>query len=152
MDKKEKGCCGNHDHDHGQGCCGNHGEDKKEKGCCGHDHDHNHDHGQGCCGHDHDHEEGCCDEQNTITLSLDNGDEMVCDVLAIFSIDDEEVEYIALLPQGKEDVLIYLFKEDEEGIDLENIEDDAEFERVSKYFMEEFIQEDFENEEEEEEN
>lgn len=145
MDKKEKGCCGNHGHEEG-GCCSNgsheHKHEHKEGGCCGgHGHDHGHKEG-GCCGHDHDH-----DHENTITLSLDSGEEMVCEVLTIFSIDDDKVEYIALLPKEKEDVLLYRFHEEGDEIELENIEDDAEFEKVSKYFMEQFIEDEAEIEE-----
>jgi uncharacterized protein YrzB (UPF0473 family) len=44
-----------------------------------------HNHGSGCgCGHDHEH------EHDSITLSLDDGTELNCIVLEIFTVDDKE--------------------------------------------------------------
>lgn len=108
---------------------------------------HNH---QGCCGnHDHDHE-GCCgghghdEEPITLDLSLEDGRDVKCEVVGVF--EEEEQEYIALLPlegQGEEEgkVLLYRFFEEGEEVNLENIEDDAEFEKVSKAFWEIFGEE-----------
>ncbi len=82
-----------------------------------HNHEHNHDHD---CGHEH------------ITLTLDDGSEIECHVLGIFEVED--VEYIALLPIGEEEVFLYRYEEDEEGMELINIEDDEEFEIVAEAF------------------
>ncbi|GAA4499375.1 peptidylprolyl isomerase [Pseudaeromonas paramecii] len=56
-----------HGHVHGGGCCGGHDHDHGDEGCCGgHGHDHGHEHGgEGCCGgHGHQHaeeeEHQCC--------------------------------------------------------------------------------------------
>lgn len=118
-----------------------------ENGCdCGHDHDHKHEHGQeGCgCGHDHDHG----DHPDVITLTLDNDEEMECVVLGIFDV--EGAEYIALLPHDSEDVFIYLYSEDEKGdVQLENIESEEDFEKVSAVFLEIIEEEGIEEEEEE---
>ncbi len=79
--------------------------------------------------HDHDHEH--------IYLTLDDDTEIECHVLGTFEVDD--VEYIALTPiDGEEEVYLYRFEEDENGIDLINIEDDEEFETVSEAFYELF--------------
>ena len=69
------------------------------------------------------------DNNDQITLTLEDGSELVCDVIAIFPVDDKN--YIALLPQGDDpDAEIFLYRFEEKGeddIDLINIEDDDEF-------------------------
>ncbi len=93
-----------------------------------------HNHGDGCgCGHDHEH------EHDTITLSLDDGTELNCIVLDIFTVDDKE--YIALQPEeGEEEddnVFLYRFiQEGDEDPQLLNIDDDDEFEAVADAFEE----------------
>lgn len=93
----------------------------------------------GCgCGHDHDHVEEEM-EMETLTLTLDDDTEMECGILGVFSVDGiEEKEYIALLPMEDETVLLYEYKEDEEGIELLNIESDDDFEKVSNAFYDLF--------------
>ncbi|MBM7614197.1 DUF1292 domain-containing protein [Alkaliphilus hydrothermalis] len=106
---------------------------------CGHNHEHegeelnNHHHEHGCgCGHQHNLE----DEYESIRLMLDDEREMECFVLEIFTIGDDEQEYIALLPKGEESVLLYRFNEDaEDEPQLINIEDEEEFQKVSEVFM-----------------
>ena len=97
----------------------------------------------GCgCGHDHDHvhEEM---EMETLTLTLDDDTELECGILGVFSVDGiEGKEYIALLPLEDETVLLYEYKEDEEGIELLNIESDEDFDKVSAAFGELFDDED----------
>ena len=97
-----------------------------------HEHDENCDCG---CGHDHE-EEG----YETITLTLDDDSEMVCIVLGIFECEGND--YIALLPEDEEDgedVFIYKYKEvNEEEVELDVIESEEEFEKVSKNFEEIF--------------
>ena len=77
-------------------------------------------------------------ERNVITLDLDDGSQVVCEVMAIFSAGD--YEYIALLPEKEiadGEVLIYRFFEAEDGSPiLENIETDEEFELVAEAFDE----------------
>ena len=98
-----------------------------------------HQHDENCecgCGHDHDYEEG----YQTLTLTLEDDSEMVCIVLGIFECEGNE--YIALLPENEEDgedVFIYKYKEiNEEEVELDTIESEEEFEKVSKTFEEIF--------------
>lgn len=76
----------------------------------------------------------------TVTLTLDNDEELECEVVSIFETGDRE--YISLLPLGGEEeengeVFIYRFKLSEDGEpDLENIEDDAEYEMAADAFDE----------------
>ena len=79
-------------------------------------------------------------ESLTVTLTLDNDEELECDVLTIFETDGRQ--YIALLPlndEGQnEDGQIYLYRliDNGEGEEpgLENIMEDEEFDRVSEAF------------------
>ena len=97
-----------------------------------------HEHDENCdCGCDHDHEE---EGYETITLTLDDDSEMVCIVLGIFECEGND--YIALLPENEEDgedVFIYKYKEvNEEEVELDVIESEEKFEKVSKTFEEIF--------------
>lgn len=77
-------------------------------------------------------------EEGTVTLSLDDGTEIECAIIAIFPCGDKD--YIALLPLDDPDtdeVFLYRYNEDENGEpSLDDIEDDDEFERVSDAFDE----------------
>ena len=77
---------------------------------------------------------------STKSFTLEDGSELICDVLAIFPVDGKD--YIALLPQGDDpDAEIFLYRFEEKGdddIDLINIEDDDEFERIADIFDDEF--------------
>ena len=88
-------------------------------------------------------------ESLTVTLTLDNDEELECAVLTIFETEGQE--YIALLPLNEDgnsdDGQVYLYRfinngEDAEP-DLENIEDDAEFDHVSEAFNEWMEEQDF---------
>ena len=81
------------------------------------------------------------DEEATVTLTLEDGSELECSVLAIFPVQDKQ--YIALVPMTEEDdseegdVYLYRFTEFEDGeIELGNIEDDDEYEAVADAFDE----------------
>lgn len=95
--------------------------------------------GCGCgCGHDHDHEEDVMDLE-TMFLTLDDDTEVECGILGIFSVEGlEGKEYIALLPLEDDTVLLYEYKEVGEEIQLDVIEDDDEFDKVSAAFDELF--------------
>ena len=79
-------------------------------------------------------------ESLTVTLTLENNEELECAVLNIFEADEKE--YIALLPLDENgdntDGQIYLYRfidnGEEEEPGLENIEEDEEFDRVSAIF------------------
>ncbi|WP_058486762.1 DUF1292 domain-containing protein [Defluviitalea phaphyphila] len=85
--------------------------------------------GEECCGHDHEHEE-------VIYLTLEDDTELKCDIIGTFEVDNKD--YIALLPEGEDQVLLYEYKEDENGLEILNIEDDEEFDKVSEAFMDAF--------------
>lgn len=107
----------------------------------------------------HDHDENCnCNEEldhDTVTLTLEDDTEIVCDIICTFPCNDKE--YIALLPQesGEDgEVFLYQFvQSDDEEFELIHIEDDEEFEAVSDAFDEFLDSEEFDEmfEEEEEE-
>lgn len=88
-------------------------------------------------------------ESITVTLTLDNDEELECDVLTIFQSDGKQ--YIALLPlndEGEnEDGQIYLYRLIDRGEGeepgLENIMEDEEFDRVSEAFNDWMEQQDF---------
>lgn len=79
-------------------------------------------------------------ESLTVTLTLENDEELECAVLTIFESDGRE--YIALLPLDEngdsDDGQVYLYRFIDNGEDeepgLENILEDEEFERVSEAF------------------
>lgn len=79
-------------------------------------------------------------EEMTVTLTLDDGTELECVVLTIFTAGERD--YIALLPMdGPEaeegEVYLYRYFEKEDGQpDLQNIEDDEEYEIVADAFDE----------------
>ena len=84
------------------------------------------------------------EEPIILNITLEDGTEMPSEVIGIFDV--EEIEYIALLPKDREEVLLYRYKElNDEEIDLQNIESDEEFEKVSSEFWSIF-EEDFEEE------
>ena len=88
-------------------------------------------------------------ESLTVTLTLENNEELECAVLNIFQADEKE--YIALLPLDENgdntDGQIYLYRfidnGEEEEPGLENIEEDEEFDRVSAIFNEWLDTQDF---------
>lgn len=103
------------------------------------------------CNHDHENE-----EMDVIYLTLDDDSELECGVLGIFEVEDKE--YIALLPMGEEEVLLYEYKElEDEEFDLGPIDDEEEFNLVTEAFYalysddedEDFDEDDFEDEDEE---
>ena len=81
------------------------------------------------------------DDDMFVTLDLDDGSSVECQILTIFEADGRD--YIALLPldengDSNEDgeVFIYRYSEDAEGNpSLENIEDDDEYETVADAFV-----------------
>lgn len=88
-------------------------------------------------------------ESLTVTLTLENNEELECAVLNIFEADEKE--YIALLPLDENgdntDGQIYLYRfidnGEEEEPGLENIEEDEEFNCVSAVFNEWLDTQDF---------
>lgn len=82
------------------------------------------------------------DSDILVTLDLDDGSQVECEILTIFTVNEQD--YIALLPlddagepNEEGEVYIYRYSEDEEGNpSLENIQDDDEYEAVSDRFDE----------------
>lgn len=77
------------------------------------------------------------DDEDIITLEFDEGDKIVeveCEIMGVFECEGKE--YIALLPQDDtDDVYLYGYKEvGEDEFELIDIEDDAEFDKVSQEF------------------
>lgn len=94
---------------------------------------------------------GSTDEDSDImvTLDLDDGSQVECEILTIFTVGSQD--YIALLPltengEPNEDgeVFIYRYAEDADGNpSLDNIADDEEFDAVSDRFDEWLDENDF---------
>lgn len=85
---------------------------------------------------------------DTVTLNLEDGTVLECDVLAIFPAGDNQ--YIALLPQEpyedyeEGEVFLYRFKElPDNEIQLDSIESDEEYEIVADAFDEILDEEEF---------
>lgn len=76
-----------------------------------------------------------------VTLTLDDGSELECGILKIFTIGNQD--YIALVPyddngQMRTDCPAYLyryFEDENENYAVDNITDDAEYEAVEKAFF-----------------
>ena len=79
------------------------------------------------------------DDLGTVTLTLDNDEELECDIITFFTAGDNE--YVALAPQGDEfDGIVYLYRyvehDDDEDPELITIESDEEYEIASDGFDE----------------
>ena len=80
------------------------------------------------------------DSDILVTLDLDDGTQVECEILTIFTVGEQD--YIALLPLDDKgepnddgEVFIYRYFEDEEGNpSLDNIQDDDEYEAVADRF------------------
>ncbi|MBO4420944.1 MAG: DUF1292 domain-containing protein [Lachnospiraceae bacterium] len=84
------------------------------------------------------------EEFDQVTLTLEDGSEMTCDVIAIFPCGDRD--YIALLPENDPDgdFLLYRFIDNgDSNYDLDDIGDDDEFEAASEAFDELMDNEDY---------
>lgn len=95
------------------------------------------------------------EEFDQVTLTLEDGKELVCDVIAVFPAGERD--YIALLPEDEPDgdFLLYRFLDDGEGnYDLDDIDSDEEFEIASEAFDELMDEEEFDEmfDDDEEEN
>lgn len=93
------------------------------------------------------------DDDLVVTLDLDDGSQVTCEILTIFDVEDKS--YIVLLPQDKngnpnEDgqVFIYRYEEAEDGTpSLDNIASDEEYDKVAEAFQDLY----YEDEDDEEE-
>jgi len=77
------------------------------------------------------------DEPDFLTLTLENGQEMKCEVLS--SLEYKGKEYIAVLPEDEEEFWIYEYSENDDGtLNIDNVEDEKIFVAVGKLFEERF--------------
>ncbi|MCR5272392.1 MAG: DUF1292 domain-containing protein [Lachnospiraceae bacterium] len=82
------------------------------------------------------------DEDIMVTVELDDGTEVDCDILTIFTVNERD--YIVLIPldadgnhNAEGEVFLYRYSEDKEGNPtLDNIETDEEYEAVEERFDE----------------
>lgn len=87
-------------------------------------------------------------EEPTVSMTLEDGTELECDVIAIFPVEDKD--YIALLPNkpvegfDENEVFLYRYKELEgDDIELAQIESEEEYEAVADAFDELLDEEEF---------
>ena len=89
------------------------------------------------------------EEMDAVTLPLDDGTELVCEVVMIFTVDDQD--YVALLPPDgyDEEGTVYLYRffdaDQEEDIVVESIDSDEEWEKVADAYDEILDIEEFED-------
>ncbi|MGN0170111.1 MAG: DUF1292 domain-containing protein [Lachnospiraceae bacterium] len=85
------------------------------------------------------------DDDVMVTLSLDDGTELDCEILTIFELEGQD--YIVLEPQEQaldpdcEECEVFVYRYFEKGDDdyyLENIQNEEEYEKVSDYIDELF--------------
>ncbi len=96
-----------------------------------------HQHGEDCgCGHDHDHEE------HVFIVSDEEGNEI--EMIMARTFESNEQIYAVLLDRNdpESDAVIFRVEEENDEAFLVNIEDDEEWERVSKLYEEIAEQED----------
>jgi len=76
----------------------------------------------------------------TLTLTLEDGKELNCEVLATLELDDKE--YIAVLHENEDEFWIYEYSENEDGtLSINNIDDDDTFDTVGEAFEKMFDEE-----------
>ena len=87
-------------------------------------------------------------DEAKVSMTLDDGTELECDVIAIFPVNGRD--YIALLPDKvidgyeEDEVFLYRYKELEgEDIELAQIESEEEYEAVADAFDELLDEEEF---------
>lgn len=70
-----------------------------------------------------------------VTLKFDDGEEVECAILGVFDCDSNE--YIALVPDdGSGDAWLFKYKDiSDTEFDIEDITDDAEFEKAAAEFQ-----------------
>lgn len=88
------------------------------------------------------------EELDTIVLTLEDCGEIECGILGVFEVEGYDSDYIALVSEDDNEIMIYKYEEiNEEEANLDVIEDDAEYEKAKETFESLFV--DFEGEDEE---
>lgn len=73
------------------------------------------------------------DNELVVKLQLENGDTLDCIVISIFDVDGNN--YIALMPDKTDEILLYRYTESEDDqVTLENIDSNFEFNRALEVF------------------
>jgi len=99
------------------------------------------------CGHDHTDDDACDCESQFVTLTMEDGSDVECEILGC--IEHNGKDYIALLPESAEYYYVYIYSETEDGgLDIQNIQTEEEFQEVAKLFEAQFIAEEEEEDEE----
>jgi hypothetical protein len=70
---------------------------------------------------------------NFVTLELEDGSVLSCEILDIIEVDGHN--YMALVPEGSEEYLIYGYLEKGEDFELINIDDKDEYDKVAEAFQ-----------------
>ncbi|EXX85570.1 hypothetical protein BG53_02205 [Paenibacillus darwinianus] len=94
-----------------------------------------HKHGDDCgCGHDHDHDHE--HEEHVFLVEDDEGKER--EMVMVYTFESEEKVYAVLLDRNdpEADGVIFRIEEENEEAFLVGIEDDAEWDRVTKIYEE----------------
>lgn len=76
------------------------------------------------------------EEDVTINIVTEDDQELTCDVIGIYEAG--ECEYIGLVPQGGDELYLYRYEENEDGIDLGSIEDMDEMNLAEEVFWDIF--------------
>lgn len=88
------------------------------------------------------------EELDTIVLTLEDGGEIECGILGVFEVEGYDSDYIALVSEDDNEIMIYKYEEiNEEEANLDVIEDDSEYEKAKETFESLFV--DFDGEDEE---
>ncbi|HOE91052.1 MAG TPA: DUF1292 domain-containing protein [Candidatus Cloacimonadota bacterium] len=91
------------------------------------------------------------DEEEELTIELELEDGTILECMVLDTMEFEGQDFIALLPDGQNEYLVYGYKEHEDGIEIINVEDEELFTRVIDEFERKFEEEDDEDFDDEEE-
>lgn len=89
------------------------------------------------CGHNH--------EEVFMNIVTEDNTELKCSVISIFDLDDDR-SYIALLPVGQEEIILYrYFEYENDEFELKNIDSEEEFAEVEDAFFDIYNEDLFED-------
>ena len=86
--------------------------------------------------------------RDTVTLTLDDGEVVNCDVIAVYPA--ERGDYIAVQKQGDDAAPVWIYRysenpEDPEDVTLDSIETEEEFQEAAEAFDDYMYEEDFDD-------
>lgn len=87
-------------------------------------------------------------ERDTVTLTLDDDEVVVCDVVAVFPA--PKGDYIAVQKQGIDDAPVWLYRysenpNDPDDVTLDSIDSEEEFQEVAEAFDDYMYEDDFDD-------